>query len=90
MTKLMKRSGVGSIELERAVAGDIVSIAGVAAAGIADTVAVAEVSEALCPGQIDPPTLSMVIGPNTSPLAGREGSQLTGGGWGGGAGAGLG
>lgn len=29
-------------------------------------------------GQIDPPTLAMVFGPNTSPLAGREGSQLTG------------
>ena len=29
-------------------------------------------------GKIDPPTLSMVFGPNTSPLAGREGSQLTG------------
>ena len=29
-------------------------------------------------GQIDPPTLSMVFSPNTSPLAGREGSQLTG------------
>ena len=32
----------------------------------------------LLAGQIDPPTLSMVFGPNTSPLAGREGSQLTG------------
>lgn len=74
----MKRSGTGTVELEQAVAGDIVSIAGVAAAGIADTVAALEVDKALPPGQIDPPTLAMIFGPNTSPLAGREGSQLTG------------
>ena len=52
--------------------------AGCAAAGIADTVAAPAVSQPLPPGQIDPPTLSMVFSPNTSPLAGREGSQLTG------------
>ena len=39
-----------AVELERAVAGDIVSIAGVAAAGIADTVAALEVQKALPPG----------------------------------------
>jgi hypothetical protein len=33
---------------------------------------------AMCAGKIDPPTLSMVFSPNTSPLAGREGTQLTG------------
>lgn len=40
-----------TVEVERAVAGDIVSIAGVAAAGIADTVAALEVAEALHPGR---------------------------------------
>ena len=78
VTRLMKRSGTGSVEISRAVAGDIVSIAGVAAAGVADTVASPEVTVALPPGKIDPPTLSMVFSPNTSPLAGREGSRLTG------------
>ncbi|KAL4439803.1 hypothetical protein ABPG75_002804 [Micractinium tetrahymenae] len=78
VTKLMKRSGTGTVEVERALSGDIVSIAGVGAAGIADTVAAPEVAQALPPGHIDPPTLSMVFSPNTSPLAGREGSQLTG------------
>lgn len=51
---------------------------GAAAAGIADTVAAPSIAAALPPGAIDPPTLSMVFSPNTSPLAGREGSQLTG------------
>ncbi|GAB4823663.1 hypothetical protein N2152v2_010709 [Parachlorella kessleri] len=78
VTKLFKRAGTRTIELDRAVAGDIVSIAGCAAAGIADTVAAPAVLQPLPPGQIDPPTLSMVFSPNTSPLAGREGSQLTG------------
>ncbi|EFN51124.1 hypothetical protein CHLNCDRAFT_141310 [Chlorella variabilis] len=78
VTRIMKRSGTGTVELEGAVAGDIVSVAGVAAAGIADTIGAPELQQALPPGQIDPPTLSMVFSPNTSPLAGREGSQLTG------------
>eukprot|EP00887_Chlorella_sp_A99_P000494 scaffold17.g494.t1 len=77
VTRVMKRSGTSSVELARAAAGDIVSLAGVAA-GVADTVAAPEVDAPLPQGQIDPPTLSMVIGPNTSPLAGREGTQLTG------------
>ncbi|KAI3431850.1 hypothetical protein D9Q98_010602 [Chlorella vulgaris] len=78
VTKLMKRCGMTTVDVERAVAGDIVSIAGIPAAGIADTVAALEVRQALPPGKIDPPTLSMVFSPNTSPLAGREGTQLTG------------
>ncbi|KAL6785388.1 EFG7 [Auxenochlorella protothecoides x Auxenochlorella symbiontica] len=78
VTKLFKRSGQRTLELQRAVAGDIVSIAGAPIAGVADTIGDVGLADALPPGQVDPPTLSMIISPNTSPLAGREGTQLTG------------
>jgi hypothetical protein len=47
-------------------------------AGIADTIASPAVEAPLDPGHIDPPTLSMVFGPNDSPLAGRAGKAVTG------------
>ncbi|KAL3154804.1 hypothetical protein ABBQ38_011348 [Trebouxia sp. C0009 RCD-2024] len=78
VTKIFKRSGVGKVELDSASAGDVVSIAGAASAGIADTIGDAELVSPLSPGPIEPPTLSMIFGPNDSPLAGREGSHLTG------------
>jgi len=78
VTKLFKRVGTQTVEISCAVAGDIVSIAGASGASVADTVAAPEVAEGLRPGPVDPPTLSMVFSPNTSPLAGREGTQLTG------------
>ena len=77
VTRLFKRQGTRTLELEAAVAGDIVSIAGAPAAGVADTICDPAVDAGLPPGQVDPPTLSMVFSPNSSPLAGREGSQLT-------------
>lgn len=53
-------------------------ITGAGAAGIADTIAAPTVETALDPGHVDPPTLSMVFGPNDSPLAGRAGKAVTG------------
>ncbi|KXZ43834.1 hypothetical protein GPECTOR_79g113 [Gonium pectorale] len=78
VTRISKRSGMGKIQLEEAVVGDIVSIAGAGSARIADTIAAPEVTTLLDPGPIDPPTLAMVFGPNDSPLAGRAGRALTG------------
>ena len=57
MTKIFKRSGVGKIELDSASAGDVVSIAGAAAAGIADTIGASDLAAPLSPGPIEPPTL---------------------------------
>jgi GTP-binding protein len=78
ITRILKRRGMERVVIERAVAGDIVSIAGAAAAGIADTIASPLVEAPLDPGHVDPPTLSMVFGPNDSPLAGRSGKAVTG------------
>ncbi len=58
-------------------AGDIVSIAGIADAGIGDTIADAEQPEALPPITVEEPTVRMTFGVNTSPLAGREGTYVT-------------
>lgn len=57
VVKIMKRSGVGRIDLPEAGLGDIISVAGLEDAGVADTIASPEVEQALPAGAIDPPTL---------------------------------
>ncbi|HEY8614962.1 translational GTPase TypA [Phenylobacterium sp.] len=61
---------------EGAEAGDIVAIAGLSKATVADTLAAMEVNEALPAQPIDPPTISMTVSVNDSPLAGREGDKV--------------
>ncbi|MBW8812287.1 MAG: translational GTPase TypA [Caulobacterales bacterium] len=61
---------------EGAEAGDIVAIAGLAKATVADTLCAMEVGEALPAQPIDPPTISMTVSVNDSPLAGREGDKV--------------
>ncbi|RAK67487.1 translational GTPase TypA [Phenylobacterium kunshanense] len=57
-------------------AGDIVAIAGLSKATVADTLCAMEVNEALPAQPIDPPTISMTVSVNDSPLAGREGDKV--------------
>jgi len=57
-------------------AGDIVAIAGLSKATVADTLCAMEVTEALPAQPIDPPTISMTVSVNNSPLAGREGDKV--------------
>lgn len=75
--KLFTYKGLGKEEVEEAIAGDIVAIAGVAEANIGDTIATGENPEALPTIELEAPTLSIYIGPNTSPLKGREGEFTT-------------
>src|SRR4029450_9460842 len=58
-------------------AGDIISIAGLTQATVANTIADPTVSEPLHAQPIDPPTLSMRFAVNDSPMAGREGTKVT-------------
>jgi GTP-binding protein len=61
VTRIEKRAGLGKVQLQAAVAGDVVSLAGAGdAAGIADTIAAPAVEQGLDPGPIDPPTLRYV------------------------------
>ncbi|HYE46195.1 MAG TPA: translational GTPase TypA [Caulobacter sp.] len=61
---------------EGAEAGDIVAIAGLSKATVADTLCAMDVTEALPAQPIDPPTISMTVSVNDSPLAGREGDKV--------------
>ncbi len=65
------------VEAESAAPGDIVAIAGIEEITIGETLADLEDPRPLPVITVDEPSLSMLIGINTSPLSGREGSQLT-------------
>ncbi|MCW5750958.1 MAG: translational GTPase TypA [Alphaproteobacteria bacterium] len=77
VTKLLSFRGIERIPIEEAEAGDIVAIAGLKIATVADTLCDLAVSEPIAAQPIDPPTLAMTFSVNDSPLAGREGSKLT-------------
>jgi GTP-binding protein len=69
--------GLAKEEVQEAIAGDIVAVTGVADANIGDTIATGDNPEALPTIELEAPTLSIYIGPNTSPLKGREGEFTT-------------
>ncbi|XP_058100650.1 uncharacterized protein LOC131245306 [Magnolia sinica] len=77
--KLMKKKGTSMVLIESAGAGDIISMAGLTSPSIGYTVANVEVMTALPTVELDPPTISMTFTVNDSPLAGRDGTHLTGG-----------
>ena len=75
--RLFSYRGLSKEEVEEAIAGDIVAIAGVSEANIGDTIATGDNPKALPGISLEAPTLSIYIGPNTSPLKGREGDFTT-------------
>ena len=75
--RLYSYRGLGKEEVSEALAGDIGAITGVSEANIGDTIATGENPEALPGITLEAPTLSIYIGPNTSPLKGREGEFTT-------------
>jgi GTP-binding protein len=77
LTKLLAFRGLERKPIEEAEAGDIIAIAGLTEATVADTLCAPEVTAALPSIPIDPPTLAMTFAVNDSPLAGREGSKVT-------------
>ena len=76
-SKIMSFRGLERVPVEDAKAGDIISIAGLTTATVADTIAEPSVTEPLHAQPIDPPTLSMRFSVNDSPMAGREGTKVT-------------
>ena len=75
--KLFAYRGLNREEISEAFAGYIVAITGVAEAEIGETLADANNPEALPTIEVEKPTLSMYLGPNTSPMKGREGEFTT-------------
>ncbi|MBV9989752.1 MAG: translational GTPase TypA [Alphaproteobacteria bacterium] len=76
VTKLLAFRGLARTPVARAEAGDIVAIAGLQIATVADTLCDMGVNEAIHATPIDPPTLAMTVSVNDSPLAGREGDKV--------------
>lgn len=77
LTKLLAFRGLKREPIEEAQAGDIVALAGLAKTTVADTVCATNVDEALDARPISPPTMSMTISVNDSPIAGQDGDKLT-------------
>ena len=77
MTKLLTFNGLAREPARQVPAGDIVAIAGLKIATVADTVAAAEAPVSLAAAPVDPPTLAMRFTINDSPLAGRDGDKVT-------------
>jgi GTP-binding protein len=77
LTKMFRYEGTKKVPIEVGEAGDIVIIAGLEKANVADTICDLEVTEPIHATPIDPPTMSITISVNSSPLAGTEGKKLT-------------
>ncbi len=76
VTKLLAFRGLDRVPVDEVSAGDIVAIAGLRNATVADTIADPLVNEPIKAPPIDPPTLAMRFAINDSPLAGKDGSKV--------------
>jgi GTP-binding protein len=77
ITKLLAFRGLERIAVDEARAGDIVAVAGLQRATVADTICDPAVTEAIASQPIDPSTLAMTFSVNDSPLGGQEGDKVT-------------
>lgn len=75
--KVFGYRGLAREEIEVGQTGDIVALVGISEAHIGDTIADKDTPEALPTIEIEAPTLSMYLGPNTSPMKGKEGEFST-------------
>ncbi|MEL6467127.1 MAG: translational GTPase TypA [Pseudomonadota bacterium] len=75
-TKILAFRGLGQQPIDVAEAGDIVTLAGMSKATVADSIVAPAVTEALPAQPIDPPTITVTFGINDSPLAGRDGKKV--------------
>jgi GTP-binding protein len=76
-TRIYGWQGLRRVEIERALAGDIIAVAGIENIAIGDTVADREDPRPLPAIRVDEPTIGMLFGVNTSPWAGRSGGRIT-------------
>ncbi|NHF72215.1 translational GTPase TypA [Paracoccus xiamenensis] len=76
ISKVLAFRGLTQQPIDEAVAGDIVSLAGMAKGTVADTICAMEVEAAIPAQPIDPPTISVTFGINDSPLAGQDGKKV--------------
>jgi len=77
LTKLLRFEGTRRVPVNEVSAGDIICVAGLTKASVSDTIGTPDIIEPLSSTPIDPPTMSVTITVNDSPLAGREGKKVT-------------
>ena len=76
VSKVLAFRGLERKPIEKGEAGDIVAIAGLTKATVADTLCDPAVTEPIAADPVDPPTLAMTFRINDGPLAGQEGSKV--------------
>ena len=76
VTRIQAFRGLSTQDIEEAQAGDIVSLAGMTKATVADTICALAVDTPIAAQPIDPPTITVTFGINDSPLAGRDGKKV--------------
>ena len=77
VTKIFGFIGLKKVEIQEAVAGDLIAVSGMEDINVGETVCPTEHPEALPVLRIDEPTLQMTFLVNNSPFAGREGKYVT-------------
>ncbi|NQU95061.1 MAG: translational GTPase TypA [Candidatus Omnitrophica bacterium] len=76
VTKIMKYRGLIRVEVNRAIAGDIISISGIEDVEVGETLTCVDDPKGLPTIKIDEPTISMNFSHNTSPLSGKDGGRF--------------
>lgn len=76
VTKILAFRGLGQQPIDEAIAGDIVTVAGMSKATVSDTLCDLSIDDALPAQPIDPPTITVTFGINDSPLAGQDGTKV--------------
>ena len=76
VTKLLAFRGLKRTAIDVAEAGDIVAVAGLSKATVADTLCALDVTQPIPAQPIDPPTIAITVSVNDSPLAGRDGDKV--------------
>ena len=77
LTKLLRFEGTKRVPVDEVQAGDLICIAGLTKASVADTIGDPSITDALASTPIDPPTMSVTITVNDSPFAGQGGKKVT-------------
>jgi len=77
ITKLLAFRDLRRVPVDSVASGDLVAIAGLSKATVADTLCAPEITEPLKADPVDPPTLAMTYSITSSPMAGQEGSKVT-------------
>ncbi|MEE8359547.1 MAG: EF-Tu/IF-2/RF-3 family GTPase, partial [Candidatus Omnitrophota bacterium] len=75
-TKIMKYRGLSPIEVNEAIAGDIILISGIGDVEVGETLTCVDQPRGLPTIKIDEPTISMNFSHNTSPLSGKDGGRF--------------